>query len=150
MRRQHRARKRSADEPGKTIPVVQEEVSVHKRPVERGRVRIVGRLVHEPREVEVPLVTERVEVERIAVDRPVDSPPAPRWEGDVLVISRVEEVIEKRLRVCEELHVRTVRTQEVHRETVELRREEIEIERQSTSKATEEQRHEDDHRNVHG
>ena len=138
--------------PGESIPVVQEEVVVSRRPVVRGRVRVVRRLVREPREIEVPLTTEHVEIDRVPVDRPVDEPPGPRWEGDVLIIPRVEEVlvVEKRLRVCEELHVRTVKTQEIHRQTTSVRREEIEVERESTSKVSEEQEHEDDRRDVHG
>jgi stress response protein YsnF len=151
MRRRHRSRETAPVEQGTSIPVIQEEVTVHKRPVER-RVRIVRRLVHEPRDIEIPLTTERVEVERVEVDRLVEAHPEPRWDGEVLIIPRVEEVlvVEKRLRVCEELHVRTVKTQDIHRETVDVGREELEIERESTSKPTEEERHEDDHSNVHG
>ena len=152
MSRQGREGGPGAPGPGESIPVVQEEVVVGRRPVTRGRVRVVRRLVREPREIEVPLTTEHLEIERVAVDQPVAERPAPRWEGDVLIIPRVEEVlvVEKRLRVCEELHVRTVKTQEIYRQTTSVRREEIEIERESTSKASEEQDHEDDRRDVHG
>ena len=112
-----------------TIPVVEERVQVDVRPAPERTLRIRRRVVSEPQVVETPMWHERIEVERVAVDQLVDEMPSPREDGDVLIIPCVEEVVvvEKRLRVREELRVRIVREQRIHRETVQLRRHEIEI-----------------------
>lgn len=57
--------------------------------------------------VEQELVFGQLDVARITVDYAVSAAPAPRQEGDTLVISLVEErlVVEKRLFVVEEVRV---------------------------------------------
>ena len=72
-----------------------------------------------------------VEVERVPVDRIVDAAPAVRQDGDVTIIPVMEEVlvVEKRLVLKEELHVRRRRTQESVEVPVTLRRERVEVER---------------------
>ncbi|GAC1523220.1 MAG: hypothetical protein NVS2B16_31380 [Chloroflexota bacterium] len=81
--------------------------------------------------VDEALTHERVEIERIAVNRPIDAVPPMREEGDLTIISVVEEVlvVERRLVLKEEIHLRRVRTTTQHRETVTLRDEQVVIER---------------------
>ena len=101
--------------------------------VETGRVRI-HKTVHERDEtVELLLKRDDVSVERVAVGRTVSEPPAARQEGDTLIIPILEEVlvVEKRLVLKEELHVRTRRTEQVAHEVVRLRTEEVSIETES-------------------
>ena len=86
-------------------------------------------------QIDEPLTTEEVVVERVPVNRPVDEAPTIRHEGDTLVIPLLEEVlvVEKRLVLREEVHVRKVH-KEVHSpQEVSLRSEEIEITRQPVS-----------------
>ena len=108
-----------------------EEVSVARRKVERGGVRV--RIQTKMREhfVDEVLTHERVEMERVAIGRPVDVAPPVREEGDTTVISVVEGVvvIERRLVLKEEIRLRRVRTTERHRESVMLREQESLIER---------------------
>ena len=52
------------------IPVVEEDISISKREVERGHVRIYSRVTEHPVEEAVRLREERVTVERRPVDRP--------------------------------------------------------------------------------
>lgn len=111
-----------------SIPVIAEKVTVEVREAPAQQVRVRRRVVRGEQVVETPVWEEHIEVNHVPVNAYVDQPPAPRREGDVLIIPCVEEVVEKRLRVREELHVRVVREQRVHRETVEVRRHEIEIE----------------------
>jgi uncharacterized protein (TIGR02271 family) len=103
------------------------KVDVRRAPDRRMRIR--RRVVTEHKHVEVPLMYERIEVERVPIGQFVDRMPKPREEGDVLIIPCVEEVavVEKRLRVTEELRVRRVRDQRIHTETVPVRRHEIDI-----------------------
>ena len=108
-----------------------EELSFDRERVETGRVR--ARVVtHEHDEtLEVPLTRERVEVERVAIGREIDAIPPRRQEGDTTIVPVVEEVVvvQRKLVLKEELHLRRVRTTEQHRETVTLRRQEAVIER---------------------
>jgi stress response protein YsnF len=113
-----------------SIPVIEERVKVDVRPAPERRMRIRRRVVTEAKEVEVPLREDRIDVQRVPVGAFVDRMPEPREEGDVLVIPVVEEVavVEKRLRVVEELRVRVIRDRRVHRETVPVSRHDVEIE----------------------
>jgi uncharacterized protein (TIGR02271 family) len=112
------------------LPLHVEDLSVERRAVKRN-VRVRVQTTSHERLVDEALTHEKVEIERIAVNRPVDVVPPIREEGDLTVISVVEEVlvVEKRLVLKEEIHLRRVRTTSQHRETVTLREEEIVIER---------------------
>lgn len=94
-----------------TLPVVDEQLSVVKRTKETGRVRI-STVVDEREEwVREKLERQEVSVERVRIDRIVDRLPQMRQDGDVLIIPLCEEVliVEKKLMLKEELHVRTQR-----------------------------------------
>jgi uncharacterized protein (TIGR02271 family) len=113
------------------IPVVDEEARIDKREVVTGRVRIRTRVEEAEETVRDTLDEEVVEVERVPVDRIVDAAPAVRQDGDVTIIPVMEEVlvVEKRLVLKEELHVRRRRKQESVEVPVTLRRERVEVER---------------------
>lgn len=90
------------------IPLVEERLTVGKRQVETGRLRI--RISVEEREERVPveLAHDEVEVERIPKNVAVSELPGVRLEGNTTIIPVVEEVVvvEKRLVLVEEIHVR--------------------------------------------
>jgi uncharacterized protein (TIGR02271 family) len=113
------------------IPVIGEEAQIGTRTVETGRIRIQKRVQSEEQQLEVPLFREQVQVERVAADRFLEEPLAPHYRGDTLVIPVMEEVlvVQKRLRLREEIHVTATREQAVHAETVRLQREEVSITR---------------------
>jgi uncharacterized protein (TIGR02271 family) len=114
------------------IPVFEENLSVSKRVVEKARVR-VSRVTHDYQQmVDELLQHEKVEVERVPVDRPVEAIPSVRQEGDVTIIPVVEEVvkIERHLVLKEEVHIRRVKQTERYQETITLRRQEAVISRQ--------------------
>ena len=113
------------------IALVAEEARINKREVVTGRVRIRTRVEEAEETVRGTLDEEVVEVERVPVDRIVDAAPAVRQDGDVTIIPVMEEVlvVEKRLVLKEELHVRRRRTQESVEVPVTLRRERVEVER---------------------
>lgn len=114
-----------------TLRLLAEEVSVGKEQRETGRVRIQVVTHRREEDVELPLSKETVEVERVAINRPIERIPAVREEGDVTIMPVVEEVvtITRQLVLKEELHVRRVRSTEVHRERVVLRRQEAVVTR---------------------
>jgi uncharacterized protein (TIGR02271 family) len=123
----------AADPNGPTIiPVFEETLNVGKRVVETARVR-VSRVTHDyQQQVDELLQQEKVEVERVPVDRPIEAMPSVRQEGDVTIIPVVEEVvkIERHLVLKEEVHIRRVKLTERYQETVTLRRQEAVVSRQ--------------------
>ena len=114
----------------KVVPVVEETAVVYKERVVTERVRL-NKQVHEDHEVlDIPVRTETLEVERVPVGRWLDAPAEVRREGDTTVYPVVEEVlvVEKRLRLVEEVRVTQQRATRHVREEVVLRREEITVE----------------------
>lgn len=114
------------------IPVIEEQIRVDKRVVETGRVVIQKRITEHQEHVAIPLNHDEVNVERVLINRYVDTPPeAVRYEGDTMIISVLEEVVvvEKRLMLVEELHVtrRQHQTEEMHQVT--LRQEDVTVTR---------------------
>ncbi|MBP2295600.1 DUF2382 domain-containing protein [Azospirillum rugosum] len=122
---------RPPSEHEQTIPLYDEVLSVGKRAVERGRVRITTEVREREETVEQELDSDSVEVVRVPVGRPVEVAPEPRHEGDVLIIPVVEEelVVTKRLVLREELHIRKRTTRRTERVTETLRSEEASVER---------------------
>lgn len=114
-----------------TVPVIVEEIEVQKQLVETGKVRIT-KIVHEREAiVDEPLCREEVEVERVPIQRLVDGPIPVRYEGETMIVSIMEEtlVVEKRLMLKEELHVRKRRLEAHQPQKVTLRSEEAHVER---------------------
>jgi len=112
------------------IPVLREELKVSKREVETGRVVVHKTVSERDENVEMLLRRTDVSVERVPVGRTVTEAPASREEGDVLIIPVMEEVlvVEKRLVLKEELHIRKTTTERTAHEVVRLRTESVKIE----------------------
>lgn len=117
------------------IPVVEEEAHLEKRLVERNRTRITKQVHTEEETIETPLRQERVQVERVPVERIIDSPLTSHYDGDTLVIPVMEEVliIEKKLFLKEEVRVTKYVGETEHQETVTLRKEAVTVERTPTN-----------------
>jgi len=102
---------------------------------ETGRVRVSLRTEVEQREVVETLHSEAVQVEHVPIGRTLaegEAAPQPRQGVDgSWIIPVVEEVlvIERRLVLREELHMRLRRTEQTFREVVPLRRQEASVER---------------------
>ena len=113
------------------IPLVEETVRVGKREVRGGtvRVRTVVDTVEELARAE--LHGEKVDVTRVPIDREIDRAPEVRTEDAVTIIPVVEEVlvVEKRLVLKEELHVRRQQTTENVEVPVTVRRQRAVVER---------------------
>lgn len=111
------------------IPLVEERVNIAKREVETGRLKIHVTVEERQDEVAVDLASEDVEVERVPVNKAVSQLPSVRLEGSTTIIPVVEEVVvvEKRLVVVEEIHVRRRFTSETRHVPVTLRSEQVRI-----------------------
>ena len=81
--------------------------------------------------VDETLNHERVQIDRIPIGRQVEAIPPVRQEGDTTILSVVEEtiVIERRLILKEEVHIRRLHVSERHQEAVVLRKQETVITR---------------------
>lgn len=97
------------------ISLVEEETHLDKREVSTGKVRIRTVVDQEKEIIGTCLHEDKVEVTRVPVGKVVDEVPTTRTEGDVTIIPILEEmlVVEKRLVLKEEIHVR--RTTEVEK-----------------------------------
>jgi uncharacterized protein (TIGR02271 family) len=117
--------------PPVVIPIIHEELEIGKRKVETGGVRIQKSVREEEQTVDVPILREKVEVERIRVEKPVDGPVPVRHVGDTIIVPIVEEVlvVQKQLRLVEELHIRKTRTETHEPQKVVLRKAEATVER---------------------
>lgn len=115
-----------------SVPVAEEEVSVGKRKVLRGGVRVTSRVEEQPVEETVTLREEHVEAERRPVDRKLSEAEAEEaFEGKVVEMTETAEEleVEKEARVVEEVRLR--KTAEAHEETVRdrVRHTEVEVEK---------------------
>src|SRR5215211_5937763 len=96
-----------------TIPVVEEDVSIGKREVERGHVRIYSRVTEQPVEESVRLREEKVTVERRPADHPATDADFAAAGKDVIELTETAEepVVSKRARVVEEVVVQKEATE---------------------------------------
>jgi uncharacterized protein (TIGR02271 family) len=117
------------------VPVVAERAVVRKRRRITQAVQVRTEVHEHEHVVERPVTTEEVTVERVPVDRWVDAPVAVREEGEVTIIPIHEEVVvvETRLKLVEELHIRRHRVTSTARQRVTLRREEASVDRLAAS-----------------
>jgi uncharacterized protein (TIGR02271 family) len=123
------------DEP-LVVPVVAEELTVEKRQVTRGTVRIHTRVETREEVVDEPLLHEEIAVEHVPVNALVEGEaPMPHYENEVFVIPILEEVlvVQKRLLLKEEVRVTRRSTTMSKPQQVTLRREVVEIERVAPS-----------------
>ena len=113
------------------IPLHTEELSVLRRDIVLGTVRVEVKTHERDQVVDELLAHERVEVERVPIGRIVEAMPEIREEGDTTIIPVVEEIVvtERRLVLKEEVRLRRVRTMERHFQTVVLRTQDAEVAR---------------------
>ena len=89
------------------IQLLEEEISVRKRQVAGGGVRVGVRVHEREAVVDEPLLREEIQVERVAINRVVERPVPVRKEGETTIIPLLEEVlvVEKRLMLKEEVRI---------------------------------------------
>jgi uncharacterized protein (TIGR02271 family) len=124
------AHKPRENAPNEVIALAREELRVTRQVVDRGGVRVRVSVNERDEAVDVLLREQDVQVERIPIGRVIEHPPETRQEGNTLVIPVVEEilVVERRLILREEIHIRRTERQRPARETARLRSEAAEVE----------------------
>jgi uncharacterized protein (TIGR02271 family) len=114
-----------------TIPVIQEELKVGKRQVQRGGVRVFQKISEMPIEEEVRLREEHVVVERTPVNKPASEADLAGFkEGSTELRETAEEAVaSKSARVVEEVRVGKEATERTERISDKVRRTDVEVER---------------------
>ncbi|KNY31030.1 YsnF/AvaK domain-containing protein [Agrobacterium genomosp. 3] len=117
--------------PDEKLSLIEEQLVIDKRAVRDGSVRVSTKTEFVTEAAEARLDSENVEVTRVAIGREVSEAPAVRTDGDVTIVPVMEEVlvVEKRLMLVEEIHIRRVATTEDVSIPVELRKQRASIER---------------------
>ena len=112
------------------IPVIQEELKIGKRQVERGGVRIYQRVVETPVNESIGLREEHVQVQRRAVDKMVDPADVNAFQESTIELRETAEeaVVAKSARVVEEVLVGKEVTQREQQISDTVRRTEVEVE----------------------
>ena len=125
----------AAGEVEEVLPLVEETLSVGKRTVELGTVRVRTVLSEREELARADLFRHAVHVDRVPINREVDTVPAPWEDGDTLVIPVVEEVVvvEKRLILREEIRVQRRREVEQIAQPVRLRSMDAVVERHAAA-----------------
>jgi uncharacterized protein (TIGR02271 family) len=120
-----------------SIPLVEERLAVSKRQVESGRLLVHVNVEEREEIVAQQLARDEVEVEHVPRNIPVSEIPHVRLEGNTTIVPVVEEVlvVEKRLMLVEEIHIRRRSALEQHETSVTLRSERARVERQGPSVA---------------
>lgn len=124
---------------GTVLPVVEEELKVGKRQVQRGGVRIVQRVVETPVNETINLREEHVSVERRPVDQPLGAAGAaalqePFQEKSIEMRETAEEaVVEKTARVVEEVVVGKQVTETSQQISDTVRRTEVDVQQMGST-----------------
>jgi uncharacterized protein (TIGR02271 family) len=111
------------------IPVIGEEVIIDKKFTRKGGIIIKKEVISEDASVDIPLSQEHLDVQRIPVNRYLDSRPEIRYEGDTMIIPVLKEVVEKRLLLVEEIRITKTVAIETRTENVTLSKERVTITR---------------------
>ena len=118
------------------IPLVEERLSVAKRQVESGRVRVHVTVEEREEVVTEQLLRDDLQIERVPRNVRLTEVPHVRLEGNTTIVPVVEEVlvVEKALVLVEEIHICRRSVPEEAQIPVSLRHERARVERESGGK----------------
>jgi uncharacterized protein (TIGR02271 family) len=118
------------------IPLVEERLSVAKRQVESGRVRVHVTVEEREEVVTEQLLRDELQIERVPRNVRLTEIPHVRLEGNMTIVPVVEEVlvVEKALMLVEEIHICRRSVPEEAQIPVSIRSERARIERDTGAK----------------
>jgi uncharacterized protein (TIGR02271 family) len=113
------------------IPLLEERLSITKRQVETGRVRVRVTVEERAETVTEQLLRDDLQIEHVPKNIRVTEVPHVRMEGNTTIIPVVEEVVvvEKALMLVEEIHICRNAVAETREIPVTLRSERASVER---------------------
>lgn len=112
-----------------SIPVIEEHLNIDKKTVETGRYKIKKTVSQEEYSEDIPTIHEKVDIQRVQVNKYIDTMPDVRYEGDTTIIPVIKEVVvvEKKLMLVEEIHVTRTNSEVSVKVKDKIRKENIEI-----------------------
>ena len=112
------------------LPVMQEELAVGKREVQRGGARIFTRVTEQPVEEQVQLREEQINIDRQPVNRAVTDADMAAFKDGVIELTETDEeaVVSKQARVVEEVRVGKEVTERTETIRDNVRRTDVEVE----------------------
>lgn len=112
------------------IPLLAEQLNIERQKVLTGGVRVHKTVSERTETVDEPTLREELEIQRVPVNKFISEAPPVRYEGDVMIVPLMEEVlvVEKKLVLREEIRITTRRDTLRNPQQVVLRREEATLE----------------------
>ncbi len=112
------------------IPLLAEQLKIARQKVLTGGVRVHKTVSEQTEMVDEPTLREEMEIQRVAVNRFITEPPAVRYEGEVMIVPLIEEVlvVEKKLVLREEIRITKRRDTLRNPQQYVVRREEATLE----------------------
>lgn len=120
------------------VPVIEEELKIGKRAVQRGGVRVYSRVTERPVEEQINLREEHVTVERRPVNRAVtDADTSALRDSEIVLTETAEEAVaSKEARVVEEVVVGKTTTERTETVRDTVRRTDVDVEQLESDAAT--------------
>ena len=125
---------RQAVQGQEVLPVVQEEMSVGKRQVQRGGARVYTHVSEQPVEQQVQLRDEQITIDRQPVNRAVSQADMANMKDGTIEVTETDEepVVSKQARVVEEVHVGKQVSERTETVRDQVRRSDVEVEQLGT------------------
>ena len=113
------------------IPVIQEQIVIDKQVIETSKVRVRKTVLEETASLNIPLIQESYDVQRVPAQQVLDNPPGVRYEGDTIVVPVMREIviIEKKYELIEEVRLTKRTTAIPHIQEITLLKEQVQVER---------------------
>jgi uncharacterized protein (TIGR02271 family) len=112
------------------IPLLAEQLNIERQKVLTGGVRVHKTVSERTETIDEPTLREEMEIQRVAVNQFISEPPPVRYEGDVMIVPLMEEVlvVEKKLVLREEIRITKRRDTLRNPQQYVVRREEATLE----------------------
>lgn len=113
------------------IPLLAEQLNIARQKVLTGGVRVHKTVSERTETIDEPTLREEMEIQRVTVNQFITEPPAIRYEGDVMIVPLMEEVlvVEKKLVLREEIRITKRRDTLRNPQQIVVRREEATLEK---------------------
>jgi uncharacterized protein (TIGR02271 family) len=115
----------------RVIPVIEEEIIIDKKLVKKEGIIVKKEIISEDVSVDIPLLKEHLDIQRIPLNQYLDKRPEIRYEGDTMIIPVLKEVIEKRLLLVEEIRITKTVTSETASEKITLSKQKVTVTREN-------------------
>ncbi len=115
-----------------SIPLIEERLTIDKRTVETGKVRLHKTVQEYSETLDEPLDIYTYDIERVILNQPIENLPTTRHQGDTTIYPLVEEqlILTKQLILKEEVRVTRRHSERRDNQVITLRREHLTVERE--------------------